>query len=554
MAALRLVHIQNKMADDTTTESSPLQGMLADNPELLQTYLSNAAAGARPGTPPIAPAPGGTPEAPNLGTGIPPPNQADLNLGTSPAADQQGQKKGPPAQSNVPALYGFMKQMFGGQEQRGYQDAPAGQPGRPVSRLDAFENFLGNFLNSFSQGMAQGGTGPGAAGRGFGAAVQAPYQRQVQQYQMAQQQQAQQSQLAYQQAETQRTQAEAQLKTAEAQPVTLEGPDGKERTLPGSVAKGILAADVAGQWKVKTAKTTGESREKVAEINQGIRMPVPPEIAQQVGIAPGTMLGKAGWDNVNKKLAAQGKNLYVGDIGNGHIGIMNKTTGQVTKDMGVGQYVKRAEASAYFQAKFGVTPIQQEDPITGDTRVQYVSRLAAPGQTPATNAFQIVKGKAGLNNYQDALTRISDNLGQMDDPGQRALIAKTLQQIGTNADPGMIAATVGNYMEEGLTQQSADLVAATLQAREFIGANRQFAGQLQGSQALYQRMASNVPGPMNSAAVNRALIKQDLANTDRIKKSLSTYVGNKNTPTGGGTSKVDALASKYGAKSPAGAP
>src|SRR6266568_2692966 len=168
-----------------------------------------AGAGAPPAAAPINPDPM-MPAAPDLGTGVPQ-AQAQANLSVTPQ-----------------------------------QKAPAGQPGRPISRLDAFENFLGNFLSSFATGMSNAGTGPGASGRGFGAAVNAPYQRQVAQYQMGQQQQAQQSQIALQQAEAEQKQAQtAQM----GQMITL--PNGV--TMPYGLAQKVYPAMVAGAAKVQAA-------------------------------------------------------------------------------------------------------------------------------------------------------------------------------------------------------------------------------------------------------------------------------------------------------------
>ena len=132
----------------------------------------------------------------------PPP---DVNLGS---AQTQPQKSGPPKQSIVPTLGSFIADMIKGP---GYEQGAPGQPGRPISRLDSFENFIGTFLNSFSQGMSNAGTGPAANARGFGAAVQAPYQRQLQQYQLGQQQQTQQAGLAETQARTQGMQIENEI-------------------------------------------------------------------------------------------------------------------------------------------------------------------------------------------------------------------------------------------------------------------------------------------------------------------------------------------------------
>jgi hypothetical protein len=182
---------------------------------------------------------------------MPPPEQAqpplDVNLGTA-TQGQQKPQTAPPKQSAVPALAGFLQQMIKGPGYEGGTGSPGSagsQPGRPISRLDSFESFIGNFLNSFSQGMSNAGTGPAANARGFGAAVQAPYQRELQQYQLGQQQQVQQAQVAQTQAETERTQAQAQKV-----PVQPYGPQGPTIYMSAQEAKGIMQAGVAGQAKV----------------------------------------------------------------------------------------------------------------------------------------------------------------------------------------------------------------------------------------------------------------------------------------------------------------
>jgi hypothetical protein len=200
--------------------------------------------GAPQGTPPILPSQQQQPAvpAPDFGSGT---LNEPSGIGPTPKPQPSS---GPPKQSTVPALYGFMRQMFGGQDQRGYYDAPAGQPGRPVSRMDAFENFLGNFLSSFATGMQQGGTGPGASGRGFGAAVNAPYQKQVGQYQLQQQGQLAQAQAA----EAQGRGSEAEARAAQmGQMVTL--PNGV--TMPMALAQKVYPATIAAQAKVQAAGT-----------------------------------------------------------------------------------------------------------------------------------------------------------------------------------------------------------------------------------------------------------------------------------------------------------
>src|SRR5215831_9826783 len=196
------------------------------------------------GTPPIVPSPAQPIEAPNLGTGqenLPPTTQ--LTKEAQQAQWQQQQQQAPPKPSTMPALAGFLQQMFKGP---GYQDMGPGQPARPISRLDAFENFLGNFLQSFAAGMSNAGTGPAANARGFGAAVMNPYHQQLGQYQMEQAQQAQQSQLAYQQAQTQHLQAQTEQM---GQIVTL--PNGVQ--MPLALAQKVYPAMVSAAGRVEAA-------------------------------------------------------------------------------------------------------------------------------------------------------------------------------------------------------------------------------------------------------------------------------------------------------------
>src|ERR1700747_3372336 len=80
---------------------------------------------------------------PDLGTGTPG-GPANLSQPASLTPQQGGAAVLPSTdQSKLPALAGFLTQMFGGQNQRGFTEGAPGQPARPVSRLDSFENFVG---------------------------------------------------------------------------------------------------------------------------------------------------------------------------------------------------------------------------------------------------------------------------------------------------------------------------------------------------------------------------------------------------------------------------
>lgn len=212
-----------------------LQPPQAAPPDQVPMNMPNAA---QQGMPASAPPPQ-MPSDP-AATQAPPPQ---VNLGTQ-------TQQGPPKQSSAPLFARALQAAFQG---GGYGPSSGGgpgdqgaQPGRPVSRLDAFEGFVGEFLNSFSQGMSNSGTGPAANARGFGAAVQAPYQRELQQFGVGQQQQQVQAQIAQQQAETARTQAQT-----DKVPVQPYGPTGPTIYMSAQEAKGIYQSQVAGQARVE---------------------------------------------------------------------------------------------------------------------------------------------------------------------------------------------------------------------------------------------------------------------------------------------------------------
>lgn len=141
------------------------------------------------------------------------------------------------------------------------QKAPPPQPGqapqRPNSRLDVFENFLGNFLNSFAAGMAQSGQ-RGAEGKGFAAAVQQPYQRGIQQQELGLEQQKVQAQTA---------EAQARVMAATAAPRF----DPKTGSYIGNLTDTGYSQYLRGG---QAAQTTAESRTNVANITAANRLDV----------------------------------------------------------------------------------------------------------------------------------------------------------------------------------------------------------------------------------------------------------------------------------------
>lgn len=131
----------------------------------------------------------------------PPPTQQPQVSSTPPRSNQ------PPRMGGMPLIAQYIQGMIKGGTQGGI--GPSGYPQQPTSRGDMTLNFLGQFLGNLAQGLSQAGHGPGANLRGFGAAVQAPYQRSLQDFQVQQQAQEQQARIAQQQAQTELAQAQA---------------------------------------------------------------------------------------------------------------------------------------------------------------------------------------------------------------------------------------------------------------------------------------------------------------------------------------------------------
>lgn len=142
-------------------------------------------------------------------------------------------------------------------------------PGQAVpSKLDRFEGFLGNFLQSLSAGFSSEGHGPGAAYRGAGAAFQAPYQQQLQQYQLGiqQKQLESQEQLRAAQEEFNRQRAREYSSVT----VPQIGTDGKiMKDAQGNPVMIQMPAKEAGPYMARlgAAGEQATSREDVAKIN-----------------------------------------------------------------------------------------------------------------------------------------------------------------------------------------------------------------------------------------------------------------------------------------------
>jgi hypothetical protein len=315
---------------------------------------------------------------------------------------------------------------------------PAGQPTQ--SRTDVFENFMGSFLNSFSQGLQAAGHGPGANGRGFGAAVQAPYRQDVQEFQQRQQDQAQQAAVKSEQAKTAQTEAQT-------------GQIGKTATLniPGigpvtGPVKDILA--LAG--KTAPADIRAKSAENVAKIREGFGIPVPDDIAKSVGMPElaGTKVGKTGWAEINNRLAASGKDLIVTDVGANRV-LMQKSTGDVKRVLGAAPNVvaRVAGAQAGAQARAHWTPFQtfdEERNITTTTAEQAIASGA-----PAASTWNTLYGATGTTKSQgQAAGAVAGHIPDFE---------KSIDALAKKGQLGPVMGRLNTYLTQGYGGDDADV-------------------------------------------------------------------------------------------------
>lgn len=177
--------------------------------------------------------------------------------GAAMARMQSGQKA--QAQNRPPVPMPILAQLISGmiKPPQGPPDAMGVQ--RPGSRVGVFENFLGNFITALGSGLAAA-HGPGAFGKGFGAAASAPYEQDVRRFQLGQQAQANQAEIQQRQAQTELTQKQSQLAGTM---VTL--PNGW--TVPMQLAQKLAPTLFSNQTKEDIADKKIASNEDIAKLH-----------------------------------------------------------------------------------------------------------------------------------------------------------------------------------------------------------------------------------------------------------------------------------------------
>lgn len=223
-----------------------------------KTRAAQIAAGKAPSTPP-----------PDLNLVPASPLPADIVAAPSGlAASPLVQGGTPSGQSTVPrptvgGLPGLIWNLLSPEHRA--QGTPQGQ--MVPTKLQSFESFLANFLQSMGQGMAAA-HGPGAALKGASAAMQAPYQQALQQYQLQQGAQAQQAQIGDIQSQTELRRAQA---AQMGQMVTFRDPvSGQPVTMPYGVAAKAFPQVFSAEAKKYTADTQAATKLTIAQMQEAI--------------------------------------------------------------------------------------------------------------------------------------------------------------------------------------------------------------------------------------------------------------------------------------------
>ena len=145
---------------------------------------------------------------------------------------------------------------------------------RPVSRMDAFEGFLANFLQSMSAGM-QVHPGPGANLRAAGAAMQAPYQQAVNEWELRQQASNLESERQFRQAQGE------SLRPS----IPMTGPNGETVMIPPAHVGQVMLAGYRFAGAKYAADVRGATAKDVAGLKYGPPIEITDDLAKAYGLS-----------------------------------------------------------------------------------------------------------------------------------------------------------------------------------------------------------------------------------------------------------------------------
>lgn len=396
----------------------------------------------------------------------------------------------------------------------GQQSSPLS---RPTSRLDAFEGFIGNFLNSFSAGMANAGTGPAANARGFGAAMQQPNQQAMQQFQMQQQQRQQESENALRQSQARTNDANAEM---------VQTPYGM---MPAKLAAGIFGQAGKG---VEAARITGQTRENVQD-------------------------AKGKTDIEKAKITSGGKARtelqLIGDALGGNTGaqaqldVLQKRRMQLVQERNKG-----AAMRPLYQIQKGIDPDTGE--ITFLTGFQALeAKKEGKNFIPSgpLSARELIPFQRLQSESAPAIKAVRDNIGAFDNESDKAIIARIARDNGSPTygnESGWLGNVINQSLKGNLSDQGRSELVALGRLNEVMGVVRA-AQSLPATDLSMKTTLALLPG---ASTPNSKYAAEQIDSLEQMIKqatgipALKSAGGNASKPSASGSSKVDSLANKYG--------
>lgn len=371
--------------------------------------------GAQP-APPLVP--------PDIGTALPAgiPQQAPALAPPPPISGGRMPMPGAGLPNIIQLLAGVLKPQQG-------TVTPGQGPQRPNSRLEVFENFLGQFLTSFSAGLGQSGQ-RGAEGKGFAAAVNAPYQRSLQQQEFGLQERGVESQEGLRAAQEQFNRSRATQ--FDLVPMTVMGPDGNPQQVmvPQNSVGRIQAAIQGQQGKIISAQDHDQTLKDIAALKNPT-IQITSDVAQSLGLPTSLVGNKLSAADIHRllpgtKTISTAEGIYLANAANpnaipirigsnptiaaANIGANAKITVQQMRNdqaLTTNLYNKAGEATKimYSKAMDGINQWAREEERTG-----YLSFGADPNTARQAFEQELIRRKDAAN--QTLIDRTKDLIGK----------------------------------------------------------------------------------------------------------------------------------------------
>jgi len=430
------------------------------------------------------------------------PGATDPAAGINPAVmgeiQRQQQSQQPPKMGGKPLLLDYIQNMIKGSSQASPLSAP-------TSRGDMTLNFMGQFLSNLSQGLAQAGHGPGANTRGAAAAMQAPYQRDLQQYQMQQEAQTHQSQIEAEQARTAQQQAQTeQLKTVVQTPYGPMSQKLAEKVFPAAIRK-------EGMENVADTRAASAANDP---IKKGLR-------------DAASLLDKGDMDGYKAKLkeVSELSSATKAPPKDSEISLIQKANGGDKEALAAwnklqsGRIAVRAASQAqkpmtYYDAEQGrnVTLGAGE----AEAMQKAGKNLIPAGTVPANTLLQMQKAQSSI---PTAIEDVSKNLSAWDNASDRAIFAKVMKDSPMGGDPstwfGNVLAQAAN---SGLSEDGMQALTKLRTLNESLGTLRAISG-LPSTAGSMMATVALMPG---ATTPNSKMAKMQL---DQIKTLVERETG-----------------------------